>query len=93
MLPSQVKDNVEKLFGNSRLEMEGQHGYKVLSVEGGDPLDGAGLKGGDYLVSINAIPLKSQADICRAYKSFADQSVVPIEFERDGKIMRSDVKL
>lgn len=92
-LPVQAIQNMGKFVGNSRLVIDSPHGYKVTSVRGGDPLSGAGLQEGDLLLSINAIPLKGRSDILRAYGSIKDQSVIPIEFERDGKIMRSDVRL
>jgi type II secretion system protein C len=67
-------------------------GFKVSSVQTG-PLSYAGLREGDLLISINAIPLKHREDMIRAYASLSDQSPNPVEFERDGNIMRADVQL
>lgn len=91
-LSEEAKDMMARFESGTRFMDELPRGFKINSLQTG-PLSYAGLREGDLIISINAIPLQSRPDLVRAYATLKEKSPNPVEFERDGKIMRSDVQL
>ncbi|WP_321474887.1 M20/M25/M40 family metallo-hydrolase [uncultured Paludibaculum sp.] len=80
-------------FGSVPDMGETKGGFKISDVTKGSPADVAGLKGGDLIVEFDGKTISNLYDFTYALRSKKPGDVVPIKYNRDGKILETKATL
>jgi len=81
----------ERLAG--RLGLPTTQGALITAVEAGGAADRAGIKAGDFVVSVDGRAVEDPADLVRLVSALRPGSTVPMELYRRGRRLRIDVTI
>ncbi|MDJ0731385.1 MAG: HhoA/HhoB/HtrA family serine endopeptidase [Crocosphaera sp.] len=83
----------QKLKGTGELNINADSGILIVQVVPNSPAAAAGLEAGDIIQSIDQQPLKTPSAVQKAVEKVRVGSTIPVEVERNGKLLTLDVKV
>ncbi len=83
----------QKLREAGELNINANTGILIVQVIPNSPAATSGLKSGDIIQSINQQPLETPSEVQQAVEQVEVGSVIPMEVERNGKLLSLNVKV
>ena len=83
----------QKLQETGELNINPDSGILIVQVVPNSPAAASGLKSGVIIQSINQQPLNSPSEVQKAVEQVEVGSTIPVEVERNGKLLTLNVKV